>query len=139
MMTRMTSYMALALALTLLCTPLQAGRRADPPPGRGPPLMLAEANRAYERALALGTRLFQSRSAPLSGNGQSCIGCHGDGGIPLAGVVRRYPKLDAASGRIMPLEQRVAQCVEERMRGAAPTAGTASAVALLIYLKEARD
>ena len=133
------SVIAAALALALVAgARLHAGRRADPPPGHGPPLMSQEANRAYERALALGGRLFRSRSAPLSGNGQSCASCHGEGGIALAGVLRKYPKHDPASGRVVPLEQRVAQCVQQRMRGQPPTPGTAPSVALQVYLKELR-
>lgn len=128
-------YLILALALG---ASLQAGRRADPPPGNGPPLMRVEADRAYGRALALGQRLFRSRSAPLSANGQSCLTCHGEGGISLAGVLRRYPQLDRASGRVIPLEQQVAVCVQQRMRGQAPAPGSASSVALQVYLKELR-
>lgn len=136
-MSRLLSAVFAALAL-VACARLEAGRRAEPPPGRGPPLMMAEANRAYERALATGARLWKTHTAPFSGNGQACAVCHGPDASRLAGVARRYPRLDSASGRVIPLEQRVALCIQQRMRGQPPAPGSLAAAALLVYLKEAR-
>jgi sulfur-oxidizing protein SoxA len=44
--------------------------------------------------------------------GRSCAGCHGDAALSMKGVAARYPRYDAALGRVVDLEQRINACVE---------------------------
>ena len=128
---------ALCVLLGAPLARLTAGR-PQPPPGRGPALMMVEANRAYERALKTGRRLWRSASPPTSANGASCSTCHGPDATRLAPAARHYPRLDPATARVIPLEQRIALCIQQRMRGKAPAPGSSDSVALLVYLKEGR-
>lgn len=49
---------------------------------------------------------------------KSCAGCHGTAEISMHGVAARYPAFDAAAGRPVTLEGRIAQCRERQ--GLAP-------------------
>ncbi|MGE0668389.1 MAG: sulfur oxidation c-type cytochrome SoxA [Sphingomonadales bacterium] len=64
-----------------------------------------------------GARLFESTEAVTA----SCAGCHGDGGRPLAGAAARYPRIDAATGKLTNLEGRINYC-RTRHQGAEPLA-----------------
>ena len=125
----------LVRASLVLAALAAAARAAGPPPGHGPALMQQEADRAYERSLAAGTRLWRTHTPPLSTNGRSCASCHGNPSS-LAGVAHRFPRHDPGSGRVIPLEQQIALCVQQRLRGQPPPPGSTDSVALLVLLKE---
>ena len=52
-------------------------------------------------------------SEPAGKEQRSCAGCHGDGS--MRGVATRYPKFDAASGKLLNLEGRINLCRTARM------------------------
>src|SRR5262245_29857200 len=41
--------------------------------------------------------------------GKSCASCHGEDGTQMRGVAARYPAVDARSGKLVNLEQRINQ------------------------------
>jgi L-cysteine S-thiosulfotransferase len=63
-----------------------------------------------------GERLW--RQTP-DGSGKPCATCHGEPAQSMRGVAARYPAIDAASGRLLDLAQRINQCRIEH-QGAAP-------------------
>ena len=123
------------LSLLLAGALLAAAAPGHGTPGHGPPPMLAEAERAYQRSLATGMRLWRTNAPPLSSNGKSCTACHG-APASLTGVFSRYPRPDAPTGRVIPLEQQIALCIQQRMHGQPPPPGSAGSVALLVLLRE---
>ena len=52
---------------------------------------------------------------PAGKGGRSCASCHQDAQASMRGVAARYPKIDAASGRLLNLEGRINLCRSERM------------------------
>jgi sulfur-oxidizing protein SoxA len=48
------------------------------------------------------------------GPGQSCQNCHGDAAQSMRGVAARYPAFDAATGKLLDLEERILQCRSQR-------------------------
>jgi sulfur-oxidizing protein SoxA len=61
----------------------------------------------------------QAWGLPSAANGQSCASCHGAAATSMKGVATRYPAIDAASGRLFNLEDRINQCTT-RHKQAAP-------------------
>ncbi len=59
-------------------------------------------------------------SEPAGSSGASCGSCHGDAAKSMKGVAARYPAMDAKSGRLMTLEQRILNCRTEHQRAKAP-------------------
>ena len=57
-------------------------------------------------------------NAPEPATAKACASCHG---VPqsLKSVAARYPRIDAATGRLLNLELRINQCRSERQGGAA--------------------
>lgn len=51
--------------------------------------------------------------------GVACASCHGKARDSMAGVAARYPKHDAALGRVVNLEERINACVTGRQRAPA--------------------
>jgi sulfur-oxidizing protein SoxA len=49
-------------------------------------------------------------SATAGKAGKSCAGCHGDAASTMKGAAARYPRMDAAAGRIVNLEERINLC-----------------------------
>lgn len=45
-----------------------------------------------------------------TGQGKSCASCHGDAAVSMQGVATRYPAMDAATGRLFNLEDRINHC-----------------------------
>jgi L-cysteine S-thiosulfotransferase len=56
---------------------------------------------------------------PAGSAGKACASCHRDAASSMRGVAARYPRIDAASGRLMNLEARINDCRTARM-GAEP-------------------
>jgi len=55
---------------------------------------------------------------PAGQSGKSCSSCHGAAAL-LKGVAARYPRIDAASGRLVNLEGRINQCRVDRQKATA--------------------
>ncbi len=47
---------------------------------------------------------------PAGKSAKACASCHQDAGISMRGVAARYPRTDAASGKLLNLEGRINQC-----------------------------
>lgn len=60
-----------------------------------------------------GETVWNSKPGPDS---HACADCHGDAGVSMKGVARRYPAFDAAIGRPVDLEQRINLCRTIRQR-----------------------
>jgi len=56
---------------------------------------------------------------PAGKDAQSCAGCHQDAAKSMRGVAARYPAIDAGSGTLLNLEDRINRCRSER-QGAEP-------------------
>lgn len=70
------------------------------------------------------TQLWLSQGAqawrlPSAANGQSCANCHGAAATRMQGVATRYPAIDAASGRLFNLEDRINQCTTSHQQAPA--------------------
>jgi sulfur-oxidizing protein SoxA len=63
-----------------------------------------------------GAKLWRE---PAGKSGRSCASCHQDAATSMRGVAARYPRVDAASGRLLNLEGRINVCRVEHM-GADP-------------------
>ena len=61
--------------------------------------------------------LWVTRGAALWDTG--CASCHGKAETSMKGIAARYPKHDAALGRVVNLEQRINACVVERQKAPA--------------------
>jgi sulfur-oxidizing protein SoxA len=48
--------------------------------------------------------------------GRACADCHGDARVTMKGVAARHPAFDAARGRPVSLEQRIAACRTDRQQ-----------------------
>lgn len=54
-----------------------------------------------------GEKLWNEAPGPAS---KSCSGCHGDAMASMKGVAARYPAVDATTGKLLDLEERVNAC-----------------------------
>eukprot|EP01030_Chromulinospumella_sphaerica_P001142 gene1142-1117_t len=61
----------------------------------------------------------QAWAQPSAANGKSCVSCHGAVATSMKGVATRYPAIDAASGRLFNLEDRINQCTTRHQQAAA--------------------
>ncbi len=61
----------------------------------------------------------QAWAQPSAANGKSCANCHGAVATSMKGVATRYPAIDAASGRLFNLEDRINQCTMRHQQAAA--------------------
>jgi sulfur-oxidizing protein SoxA len=66
--------------------------------------------------LSQGAQAWGQASAA---NGQSCVSCHGAVATSMKGVATRYPAIDAASGRLFNLEDRINQCTTRHQQAPA--------------------
>jgi L-cysteine S-thiosulfotransferase len=66
--------------------------------------------------LSQGAQAWGQASAA---NGKSCVSCHGAAATSMKGVAARYPAIDAASGRLFNLEDRIHQCTTRHQQAAA--------------------
>ena len=60
----------------------------------------------------------QAWGQPSAANGKSCASCHGAVASSMKGVATRYPAIDAASGRLFNLEDRINQCTTRHQQAA---------------------
>jgi len=60
-----------------------------------------------------GEALWQSKPGAAA---QSCADCHQDARVSMKGVAARHPAFDAATGKILNLEQRINRCRPERQK-----------------------
>ncbi|KZD09710.1 sulfur oxidation c-type cytochrome SoxA [Oceanibaculum pacificum] len=102
----------IASLITPLITPLPT--HADPlPSGTGFLSEDLQARQADEAAnpgmlwVDEGARLWQS---PQGATGASCASCHGDATTSMRGIATRYPAVDATSGALLNLEDRINLC-----------------------------
>lgn len=67
-------------------------------------------------------------------NGKSCASCHGTASGSMKGVATRYPAIDAASGRLFNLEDRINQCTTRHQQAATlqPESNTLLGLTLLV-------
>jgi sulfur-oxidizing protein SoxA len=63
--------------------------------------------------LSLGETLWRQTG---NGKGPSCFSCHGEASQSMKGVATRYPAIDARSGRLMNVEDRINQCTTQRQK-----------------------
>ncbi len=77
-----------------------------------------------------GEGLFSARPA----QGQACIACHAEPRQSLRGAATRYPKVDAASGKLFNLEGRIEQCRVERQKQPAFGHESADLLAMTAYI-----
>jgi len=61
----------------------------------------------------------QAWRLPSAANGQSCASCHGEANTRMQGVATRYPAIDAASGHLFSLEDRINQCTTRHQQAPA--------------------
>jgi sulfur-oxidizing protein SoxA len=61
----------------------------------------------------------QAWRLPSAANGKSCASCHGAAATSMTGVAARYPAIDAASGRLFNLEDRINQCTTRHQQAVA--------------------
>jgi sulfur-oxidizing protein SoxA len=54
---------------------------------------------------------------PQGAAGQSCQSCHGEAQQSMRGVATRYPAIDAKTGALLNLEDRIRQCRSQRQKG----------------------
>jgi sulfur-oxidizing protein SoxA len=110
-----------------------AAAQTPAPPARNLPLSLLKSGLHYSgkdvQALqadefANPAQLWLSQGAqawgqPSTANGKSCASCHGAVATSMKGVATRYPAIDAASGRLFNLEDRINQCTTRHQQAAA--------------------
>lgn len=58
-------------------------------------------------------------NAAAGSSGKSCAACHGDARSSMRGVAARFPALDAGSGKVVNLGQRINICRERKQQAAA--------------------
>lgn len=71
---------------------------------------------------------------PDGAGGKSCAGCHGDATTAMTGVAARYPAMDAASGRLLNLENRINACRANHMSAAPFPYETNELLSLTAYI-----
>jgi sulfur-oxidizing protein SoxA len=64
-----------------------------------------------------GARLWRERAGA---SGKACADCHGDAAGSMKGVAARHPAIDAASGRLFNVADRIIECRVERQGAARP-------------------
>lgn len=107
-----------ALAILVIAGPLCAFASDSPRPSplkngsefQGADVRALQAD-DFANPMALWVDRGRTLWSEVSG-GRSCAGCHGDAARSMKGVAARYPRYDAALGRVVDLEQRINACVE---------------------------
>jgi sulfur-oxidizing protein SoxA len=72
--------------------------------------------------------------APAGTTGKACADCHGEAAAAMKGVAVRYPAIDAPSGRLMNLSDRILDCRTTRQGAAAPAWESEELLALTAYV-----
>ncbi|HEX8907340.1 MAG TPA: c-type cytochrome [Longimicrobiaceae bacterium] len=114
-----------------------AGRVVRDPERGGLPSDTQLAARVVE-----GYRIFRQTgryAAAFVGNGLTCGNCHlnagqRDRGMPLVGVAGVFPEYRARSGRLISLEDRIRDCFERSMNGAAPAFESRELLSVAAYI-----
>jgi len=65
---------------------------------------------------------------------KACADCHGEARSGMKGVAARYPGIDASSGKLINLEQRIGQCRIERQKAPALAYESRELLALAVYV-----
>ena len=109
------------------------------PPRGGIEFQSADVKTLQADAFANPGSLWITRGAALweEPRGQArvaCASCHGRAEASMKGAAVRYPKHDAAMGRVVNLEQRVNACVEGKQKGAPLAWESESLLALTAYV-----
>lgn len=83
-----------------------------------------------------GTRLFRE---PAGSAKQACSGCHDAARMPMRGVAARYPAIDAKSGKLFNLADRIVECRVTHQLAARPEWESEELLALTAYvMRESR-
>ncbi len=108
------------LAATLAAAALTGALAQDPPrphPPKGGIEFQSAAVRAMQADEFANPGLLWVERGQASWN-QRCTSCHGDAKQSMKGVAARHPRLDAALGRVVNLEQRIDACVVGKQKAA---------------------
>ena len=73
----------------------------------------------------------------IGAEGKSCLQCHGAVAQSMRGVAARYPAVDARSGRLLHLEDRIRQCRQVHQQGPALAWESDDLLALSLYVTQA--
>jgi sulfur-oxidizing protein SoxA len=73
-------------------------------------------------------------SEPAGEANKSCADCHGDAATSMRGVASRYPAYDPSLGRPLSIDQRIAQCRNERQHASPLPADNDRALALATFV-----
>jgi len=79
----------------------------------------------------------QAWTQPSAANGKSCASCHGAVATSMKGVATRYPAIDAASGRLFNLEDRINQCTTRHQQAPAFTPESDALLGLSLLVTQA--
>ena len=121
-----------ALALAVLLPTLGARAGDDEPPAQDPLV----ARKALMAAIARGKALW---NGSWGEDTKSCAECHSEGPNRMRmGRVRSYPKYDYGKGKVIGLQQKLAQMVAEQCKATPLPLGHDDLVALEAYLQTVR-
>jgi sulfur-oxidizing protein SoxA len=96
-------------ALLLLLVPLAAAAQPPAPLKGGSEFQGEDVRRMQQDAFANPGMLWVTRGEALWR--ERCASCHQDAARSMRGVAVRYPRHDAALGRVVDLEQRINACI----------------------------
>lgn len=129
----LAGFAAIALVFAAVAmVPMAAAAAPPPTPANSP-----------DQAAAQGLAIF---SHDKFGGVMTCSSCHLNGGttlgkvpgggmIPsLKGAASQFPRYNPRAKRVVTLEQQIAMCIEGRLRGKAPPAGSPQMTDLTAYL-----
>jgi sulfur-oxidizing protein SoxA len=127
----------LRLLLFVAALPLWAQPPQPQPLRGGIEFQGADVRAQQADAFANPGSLWITRGAALweERRGQAaCASCHGKAETSMKGVAARYPKHDAALGRVVNLDQRINACVQERQKAPALEWESEPLLALAAYV-----
>ncbi len=138
----MTRFRALAaVALALVIDAAIAQERPIPPAElkSGSAFLSADLRAQQDDEFANPGMLWVERGAslwktPAGSSNKACADCHGDAAKSMKGVAARQPAIDAASGRLMNLSDRVIACRTGRQQAARPAWESEELLALTAYV-----
>jgi sulfur-oxidizing protein SoxA len=99
--------------------PAMAQQPAKPPPRSGIEFASADIRAMQADDFANPGMLWVTRgeklwNASAGRDKQSCASCHQDASSTMKGVAARYPRLDAATGKLVNIEGRINRCREQK-------------------------
>ena len=123
----------------LLCLPCFAQERALPQPRSGFEFLGADVKAMQQDDFSNPGMFWVERGAklwsePAGGAGRSCQSCHGAAANSMKGVAARYPSIDAKTGRLMTLEQRILNCRTEGQQVSPPAYESEALLSLATYV-----